>query len=80
MAPFVMFREKGYRITVASIKGGKIPIDPTSLQESNLTDKVRLFEQKGALLLMLLCVFMVLATPNCFGSHQVLHFKSCIQD
>jgi hypothetical protein len=52
MAPFVMFKKKGYLITVASIKGGKIPIDPSSMQEANVTEKVKMFESDGALLLL----------------------------
>ncbi|GKY95683.1 hypothetical protein MPSEU_000529300 [Mayamaea pseudoterrestris] len=31
-APYYVFREKGYQVVVASIRGGEIPIDPASLQ------------------------------------------------
>ena len=30
--PYVKFKEEGYEVTVVSIKGGKIPIDPASLE------------------------------------------------
>ena len=33
--PFIIFKDTGYKITVASIKGGKSPIDETSLSCSN---------------------------------------------
>jgi putative intracellular protease/amidase len=33
--PYAIFKEKGYQITVASIKGGQAPIDPRSLTEEN---------------------------------------------
>ena len=38
MAPYVMFVAKGYEVTVASMKGGKIPIDPGSLSDDFVTD------------------------------------------
>lgn len=33
--PYECFAEAGYVVTVASIKGGKVPIDPRSLPENN---------------------------------------------
>lgn len=33
--PYDLLKERGYRITVAGIKGGKAPIDPRSLNEEN---------------------------------------------
>jgi len=30
--PYMKFKKEGYALTVASIKGGKVPIDPTSLE------------------------------------------------
>ena len=30
--PYVKFKEEGYEVTVVSIKGGKVPIDPASLE------------------------------------------------
>lgn len=31
-APYFIFEEAGFEITVASVKGGKIPVDPNSLE------------------------------------------------
>ena len=33
--PYEIFRENGVQVVVASIKGGKAPIDPRSLDENN---------------------------------------------
>lgn len=48
MAPYVMWKEKGYKVTLASIKGGKIPIDPGSLSDDFVTDKVKQFQSESA--------------------------------
>lgn len=34
MAPYYVFAEAGYDVTIASIKGGEIPVDEASLQGS----------------------------------------------
>jgi hypothetical protein len=31
-SPYFVFKDAGFEITVASIKGGEIPVDPASLQ------------------------------------------------
>ncbi|HLT57233.1 MAG: type 1 glutamine amidotransferase domain-containing protein [Limnochordales bacterium] len=31
--PYTLFRQQGYEVTVASIRGGKAPVDPRSLKE-----------------------------------------------
>jgi len=33
--PYTVFRQAGYEVTVASLQGGKAPIDPRSLPETN---------------------------------------------
>ncbi len=35
MAPYYVFKNAGFDVTVASIKGGQIPIDEASLQGEN---------------------------------------------
>lgn len=49
MAPYILFHEKGYKVTVASMKGGKIPIDEGSLAEQFVTDHVKQFQADSAL-------------------------------
>jgi len=36
--PYALFREAGYEVTVASIRGGKAPVDPRSLGETSGED------------------------------------------
>ncbi|MFO7264510.1 MAG: glutamine amidotransferase [Bacillaceae bacterium G1] len=46
--PYEIFRENGVQVVVASIKGGKAPIDPRSLDENNRAkwqDAIRELEQ-----------------------------------
>ncbi len=49
--PYYTFKRKGYGITMASIRGGPIPIDPASVQPMNVkTHSVKLFLADRALL------------------------------
>ncbi|BDA41218.1 probable glyoxalase 3 [Coccomyxa sp. Obi] len=42
--PYYTFKRKGYSITMASVRGGPIPIDPASVQPMNVkTHSVKLF-------------------------------------
>ena len=42
--PYYTFRRKGYRVVMASIRGGPIPIDPASVAPQNVkTHSVKLF-------------------------------------
>lgn len=43
MAPFYVFTEAGFEVTVASIKGGEIPFDETSLNPPALTKEAQKF-------------------------------------
>jgi len=43
VAPYYVFTQAGYDVTVASIKGGKIPVDPNSLQGDFKTEDVKKF-------------------------------------
>eukprot|EP01025_Chloroclados_australasicus_P023969 TRINITY_DN24130_c1_g1_i1.p1 TRINITY_DN24130_c1_g1~~TRINITY_DN24130_c1_g1_i1.p1 ORF type:complete len:285 (-),score=43.72 TRINITY_DN24130_c1_g1_i1:212-982(-) len=43
MAPLMLFKAKGYDVTVASMKGGKIPIDEGSMSDQFKTDEVKAF-------------------------------------
>lgn len=47
-APFNYFKKKGIEVIVASIKGGKIPIDPMSLQDLFKTKDVDEFLNNGS--------------------------------
>ena len=47
VAPYYVFTEAGYDVTVASIKGGKIPVDPASLQGDFKTAEVTKFWADG---------------------------------
>lgn len=42
-APYLILKNKGYDVTIASVKGGKIPLDPTSMQPDNLTSHTKTF-------------------------------------
>jgi putative intracellular protease/amidase len=41
VAPYYVFKDAGAHVVIASIKGGKIPIDETSLSENFVTDHVK---------------------------------------
>ncbi|CAL8471608.1 g11150 [Coccomyxa elongata] len=43
----MIWKKKGYGVTVASIKGGEVPLDPRSLQEENLTEHSKSFLNSG---------------------------------
>ena len=47
VAPYYVFTQAGYDVTVASIKGGKIPVDPNSLQGDFKTEDVKKFWADG---------------------------------
>ncbi len=34
-APYIILKEAGYDVTIASVKGGNIPLDPTSMKPEN---------------------------------------------
>lgn len=40
-AAYYLFQRKGYQISIASVRGGKVPFDPVSLSGQNLTIGVR---------------------------------------
>ncbi|EIE21884.1 class I glutamine amidotransferase-like protein [Coccomyxa subellipsoidea C-169] len=42
-APYYIWKKKGYSVTVASIKGGQIPLDPMSLKDDYLTEPSKTF-------------------------------------
>jgi putative intracellular protease/amidase len=42
-APYYILKNKGYEVEIASIRGGKIPLDPASLDEDNLTEHSKNF-------------------------------------
>lgn len=44
-APYLMFRDAGLEVTIASPKGGQAPVDPGSLDEASQTDDTRRFLQ-----------------------------------
>ena len=50
-APYLVFSEKGYDITITSVKGGKIPIDAGSLSEGFFTDECKKFKENHESLL-----------------------------
>src|SRR3546814_16800308 len=43
-APYWRFRDAGYDVVIASPKGGMAPLDPTSLEESWISDAGRRFQ------------------------------------
>lgn len=45
--PFYVFKEKGYDVSIVSVKGGKIPIDAGSLSDGMITDNDKRFEKDG---------------------------------
>eukprot|EP00249_Psilotum_nudum_P007236 c20416_g1_i1 orf=434-1117(-) len=50
VAPYYILTEAGLEVDVASTKGGKIPIDPGSLQEGSITDHVKRYLKDDELL------------------------------
>lgn len=42
-APYHILKSKGYDVTIASIKGGKIPLDPTSMKSENIVGHAQTF-------------------------------------
>lgn len=49
IAPILMFKDKGYDVTVASTQGGKIPIDAGSMSDQFRTPEVDKFYQDESL-------------------------------
>ncbi len=47
-APYYVFKEAGFEITLASPKGGRPPLDPKSNEPSSRTDLTLRFEKDGA--------------------------------
>jgi len=43
-APYYVFKDAGAHVVVASLKGGKIPFDPTSFTENFVTDYVKRYQ------------------------------------
>jgi hypothetical protein len=54
MAPILMFLEKGYQVSVYSMKGGRIPIDQGSMSDQFRTEDVDKFLSQGAQVLQLI--------------------------
>jgi hypothetical protein len=46
--PYLTFKEAGLQVTVASVKGGKIPVDAGSLDKQFVTPDVTKFMNDGA--------------------------------
>ena len=46
-APYYMFRDAGFKVTIASIEGGEIPVDETSLKGDALTPVTKKFQDDG---------------------------------
>ncbi|KAJ7527071.1 hypothetical protein O6H91_16G035000 [Diphasiastrum complanatum] len=42
-APYYIWKSKGFSVDIASIKGGKIPLDPASLSEGSTTEYTKKF-------------------------------------
>ncbi|KAK9918158.1 hypothetical protein WJX75_001791 [Coccomyxa subellipsoidea] len=42
-SPYYIWKNNGYSVTVASIKGGEIPLDPMSLKHDYLTEHSKTF-------------------------------------
>lgn len=51
-APYLIWNKAGFDVTVASVKGGKIPLDPTSMQSENTAGYGDEFLKNGAPLLV----------------------------
>ena len=48
-SPYYLFKDAGFDVTVASVKGGEIPVDEASLQGDFLTPTAKKFQSDGAL-------------------------------
>lgn len=46
-SPYYAFKQAGYSVTIASIAGGEIPLDATSLSGDFLTDSAAKFLKDG---------------------------------
>ncbi|EIE23769.1 class I glutamine amidotransferase-like protein [Coccomyxa subellipsoidea C-169] len=42
-APYLILKSKGHDVTIASVKGGKIPLDPTSMKPENVVGHAQTF-------------------------------------
>jgi putative intracellular protease/amidase len=45
--PYYAWKDSGFDVTLASIRGGAVPIDPASLEEAALTPAAQRFRQDG---------------------------------
>ena len=50
-APWLIWTKAGFDVTIASVKGGKIPLDPTSMQAENVAGHGEEFMKNSAPLL-----------------------------
>ena len=79
VAPYYVFTEAGYDVTVASIKGGKIPVDPASLQGDFKTENVTKFWADGPYSICLAPSYHTAkVTLQRVSSEQ--YFSDCIAD
>ncbi len=46
-APYYAFKEAGFKVTIASVSGGEIPVDETSLKGDALTPVTKKFQADG---------------------------------
>ncbi len=46
-APYYAFKEAGFKVTIASVAGGEIPVDETSLKGDALTPVTKKFQADG---------------------------------
>ena len=46
--PYFVFDDNGYDVTIASLKGGEVPLDPASLSEKDSIPEVKRFMHDNA--------------------------------
>ena len=66
-APYEILTKAGHTVTIASVKGGKIPLDPTSMQKANITAQTQDFLDNSAILIA--CNVYALLPVEC-NRHQ----------
>ncbi len=55
-APYLILKSKGHDVTIASVKGGKIPLDPTSMKPENVVGHAQTFLDSSERTFYPLCI------------------------
>ena len=79
-SPYYIWKNKGYIVTVASIKGGEIPLDPLSLKDDYLTEHSKTFLNSGKQIGQSYSSSCSFSYRVCFPAFRIFSRKSWTDD